>query len=64
MPVGETKTFLVPNIANEENDTDITLEESMVVNITPLKSLFREIDKKTQSRREEYEIHRSTLKER
>ena len=54
--------MLVPSLKNEEKHADVTLEESMVVNSTLLKSSSKEKDKKTKNR-QEYEKRRLTLKE-
>ena len=56
------KNILVPNVKNEDKHVDVTIEESMVVNSTLLKSSFKEKDKKTE-KRQEYERRRLTLKE-
>ena len=45
------KNMLVPSVKNEEKHADVTLEESMVVNSTPLKLSFKEKIKKTEKRK-------------
>ena len=56
------KNMLVPSVKNEEKHVDVTLEESMVINSTLLKSSFKEKNKKTE-KRHEYERRQLTLKE-